>query len=105
MTTAKRQRFITGVTAWMVATVIVLTALGSIAAELFFVLSLIGFLVVVELTAPINVTPRWRRRLLVVVGLGIIIFGGIVLRRVVSILQEEGTLPEELIQLGHLGGI
>ena len=102
MTTAKRQRFITGVTAWMVAAVVMLTALESVEAELFFVLSLIGFLVVVELTAPFNVTPQWRRRLLVIVVLGVVVFGGIVLRRIISILQEQGELPENLL---HLGGL
>jgi len=102
MTTAKRQRFITGVTAWMVVAVVMLTALESVEAELFFVLSLIGFLVVVELTAPFNVTPQWRRRLLAIVVLGVVVFGGIVLRRIISILQDQGELPENLL---HFGGL
>lgn len=88
MATAKRQRFITGQIAWMVGVVVLLTLLGSMELELFFVLSLIGFLVVVELTAPFNVTPRWRRRLIPIILLGLLGFGVIVIRRILEILPE-----------------
>lgn len=98
MTTVKRQRFVAGVTAWMLTATTVLTALGSLEAELFFVLSLIGFLVVVELTAPLNVTPQWRRRLQIIVVIGVIIFGMIVTRRIISILQDQGELPADLFE-------
>lgn len=76
--------------------------LDSMGPELFFVLSLIGVLVVVELTAPVNVTPQWRRRLLVVIALGLVVFVAIVTRRIVSILKDQGTISENLI---HLGGL
>ena len=102
MTTIKRQRFIAGVTAWMLMSILWLTVLDSMGPELFFVLSLIGVLVVVELTAPVNVTPQWRRRLLVVIALGLAAFGVIVTRRVVSILESQGAISGDLI---HLGGL
>jgi hypothetical protein len=102
MTTIKRQRFVAGVTAWMLTSVLWLTMLDSMGPELFFVLSLIGVLVVVELTAPVNVTPQWRRRLLVVIALGLVVFVTIVTRRIVSILKDQGTISENLI---HLGGL
>jgi hypothetical protein len=102
MTTIKRQRFVAGVTAWMLTSVLWLTMLDSMGPELFFVLSLIGVLVVVELTAPVNVTPQWRRRLLVVIALGLVVFVAIVTRRIVSILKDQGTISENLI---HLGGL
>lgn len=63
-----------------------LAVLGSLSLELVFVLSLIGFLVVIELTAPFNITPRWRRRLLPIIGLGLLGFGVIVIRRILAIL-------------------
>lgn len=72
----------------MLATVVLLAALGSLSLELFFVLSLIGFLVVVELTAPIAVTPTWRRRLPWLIAMGLIVFGFIVIRRILEILPE-----------------
>ena len=53
METRRRRRFVHAQLAWMLATVVVLATLESLTLELFFVLSLIGFLVVVELTAPV----------------------------------------------------
>ncbi|WP_435100193.1 hypothetical protein [Halorubrum sp. N11] len=86
MSTRRRQRFIYAQLAWMLGAITLLAVLGSLSLELVFVLSLIGFLVVVELTAPFNVTPRWRRRLLPIIGLGLLGFGVIVIRRILAIL-------------------
>jgi len=94
MATRRRVRFIHGVTAWMLATVLALALLGSLSLELVFVVSLIGFLVVVELTAPLNVTPAWRRRLKWLIAAGLLVFGYIVIRRILEIL------PSGLV--GHL---
>lgn len=88
MPTPRRQRFIYAQTGWMLAAIVVLAALGALEAELFFVVSLIGFLIVVELTAPFNVTPAWRRRLLPIIALGLIVFGYVVIRRILEILPE-----------------
>jgi hypothetical protein len=84
----KRRQFLYGVVAWMLSVIVLLTALESLTLELFFVMSLIGLLVVVELTAPFNVTPRWRRRLLPVIAIGLAGFGYIVIRRILEILPE-----------------
>jgi hypothetical protein len=81
-------QFVQGQVAWMLATVVVLAVVGSLSLELFFVLSLIGFLVVVELTAPVAVTPAWRRRLVWLVALGLLGFGYVVVRRVLEVLPE-----------------
>lgn len=88
MSTHRRQRFIHAQTAWMLATIILLAVLNTLSLELFFVLSLIGFLVVTELTAPFNVTPEWRSRLRWIIGVGLAIFGYIVVRRLLAILPE-----------------
>ncbi|MEZ3163921.1 hypothetical protein ABNG03_03330 [Halorubrum sp. RMP-47] len=88
MSVGRRRRFIYGVVAWMLGATVILTLLDSLELELFFVLSLIGLLVVVELTAPFNVTPRWRRRLIPVVLAGLAGFGYIVVRRILEILPE-----------------
>ncbi|ELY42709.1 hypothetical protein [Natronorubrum bangense] len=85
-------RFIHGQLAWMVAAVLVLSVLGSFSYELFFVLSLIGLLIVTELTAPFAVTPDWRRRLRWLILLGLVGFGVIVIRRILEILPPE-VLP------------
>jgi hypothetical protein len=70
----------------MLASILALSLLGSLSYELFFVVSLIGFLVVVELTAPFNVTPRWRSRLKWIIAIGLLVFGYIVVRRILAIL-------------------
>lgn len=88
MTLEKRRRFVYALVVWMVSVILLLTALDALELELFFVVSLIGLLVVVELTAPFNVTPRWRRRLLPVILAGLAGFSYIVIRRIIEILPE-----------------
>lgn len=88
MATARRQRFIHANIAWMIASVLLLTLLQSLSLELFFVISLIGFLVITELTAPFSVTPTWRSRLKWLIGLGLVVFGYIVIRRILTILPS-----------------
>lgn len=70
----------------MLTALVALAALGALSLELYFVVSLIGFLVVVELTAPFQVTPRWRSRLKWLILLGLAVFGAIVVRRILEIL-------------------
>jgi len=82
----RRQRFINAQLAWMLAAILALAALDSLTLELFFVVSLIGFLVVTELTAPFTVTPRWRARLKWLILLGLLGFGYIVIKRILAIL-------------------
>lgn len=82
----RRHRFVYAQLAWMLAAALVLVLLDSLSYELFFVVSLIGFLVVTELTAPIRVTPLWRRRLKWVIAVGLGVFGYVVVRRILEIL-------------------
>jgi hypothetical protein len=86
MPTRRRQRFVHAQAAWMLAVLLVLAVLGALSYDLFFILSLIGLLVVIELTAPFNVTPRWRSRLKWLVVLGLLGFAYIVIRRILEIL-------------------
>ncbi len=72
----------------MLASILALALLDALTVELFFVLSLIGFLVVTELTAPFAVTPRWRKRLRWIIALGLLVFGVIVVRRILAILPS-----------------
>ena len=82
MVTRRRQQFVIGHVSWMLAAVLALSL------ELVFVISLIGFLIVMEVTAPLNVTPRWRARLRWLIGLGLLVFAYIVIRRILAILPE-----------------
>ena len=85
-------QFVRGQLAWMLAVVLVLALLGSFSYELFFVLSLIGLLIVTELTAPFAVTPAWRRRLRWLIAIGLVGFAVVVVRRILEILPPE-VLP------------
>lgn len=86
--TRRRQQYVTGVLAWALSAMIALALLGSLSFELYFVVTLIGFLVVTELTAPFNLTPQWRSRLKWFILVGLIIFAYIVVRRILAILPE-----------------
>lgn len=86
MATRRRLRFIHLQVAWMLGAVLVLAVLDTLSYELAFVVSLIGLLVIVELTAPFNVTPRWRHRLRYVLAVALVGFGLILLGRVLTIL-------------------
>ncbi|WP_075935860.1 hypothetical protein [Halosegnis longus] len=88
MATRRQQQYISGVLAWCLSTVLVLVLLDSLSYELYFVITLIGVLVVTELTAPFNLTPRWRRRLKWLIGLGLVVFAYVVIRRILEILPE-----------------
>jgi hypothetical protein len=88
MSLRRRQQFIQGNIAWMLATVIVLVLLDALSLDLFVSVSLIGFFVLAELTAPVSVTPTWRRRIRVLGALGLLVFGYIVIRRILAILPE-----------------
>ena len=86
MTTRRRQRFVIGQVAWMLGAILVLALLGSLSLELFFVVSLIGLLIVVELTASFSVTPTWRAHLKWLILLGLVGFTYVVVRRILEIL-------------------
>ena len=86
MTTKRRLRFVAGTLAWSLGTLFVLVLTGWLTYELFFVVSLIGLLVVVELTSPLHIRPRWRRRLRWVIAVGVAGFLVILARRTIAVL-------------------
>lgn len=71
---------------WMLVVLAMLALFGSISYEYFFVLCLIGFLVIVELSGPFTVRPAWRSRVNVVITLGVLVFSLIVVEKVLAIL-------------------
>jgi len=99
MATPRRLRFVHAQVAWMLATILLLSLLGALSTELFFVVSLIGFLVVIELTAPRAVTPTWRARLKWIVLLGLVGFGIVVVNRILAILPFGPSSLFELLPL------
>ncbi len=72
--------------AWMFVVLTLMTLTQAFDITLFFILILIGFLVLVELMSPYHVSPRWLRRLSWVVAAGVIVFMLIVAKRAMEIL-------------------
>lgn len=80
----RQQRFVYWQAVWMLGTVVALAALSRLSVELYLTVSLIGLLVLLELTAPLNVSPRWERRLKWVALLGFLGFAYLVVRRILA---------------------
>jgi len=57
----RRLRFVSMQAVWMIGALFVLGLLGVLNVQTHFVVSFIGFVLVVELTASREVTPPWRR--------------------------------------------
>lgn len=88
MVTPRRVQFVGATIAWMAITLLGLAALEAYSLELFFVVSLVGFLVVTELTAPSVASPPWRKRLRWFIALGLLAFGAVVIRRILRVLPD-----------------
>lgn len=88
MAITKRRRFVHAHIAWMLGSALVLVLLDALTYELFFVVSLVGFLIVVEVTAPIRVTPGWRRRLRWVIVAGFLGFSYLIFQQMLEILPS-----------------
>lgn len=58
----------------MTGLILVLTVLGALSYDLFFIGSFVGLLVVIELTEPAVATPGWRKRVWWFVILGLLGF-------------------------------
>lgn len=86
MTVQRRLEFVHGQVAWMLAVTVVLVLLDSLSYALFFAGSFVGLLVMIEYTSPVEVTPAWRRRLRWVILLGLLVFGVVILERIVRAL-------------------
>lgn len=88
MATRRRQQFVHGQIALMIGVVLVLSVFGMLTLETFFIVSLAGFLALVQLTSPFAVTPHWRTRLKWFIVLGLLAFGYIMFKRVVEYLPS-----------------
>lgn len=70
----------------------VLTVTGLFTLESFYIISLIGFLAVLELTSPAVGISRWWPQLRWLLVLGLVVLVGIVIRRALTVLPD-GFLP------------
>jgi hypothetical protein len=75
MTVRRRYQFLAVVVGWLLASVAVLSAFDALSVDVLYILGFLGLLLAAEFTAPLHVTPPWRRRLrwfLVASGVGFV---------------------------------
>lgn len=82
----KSQKLVCTFGAWVFLVLAALVLFGSLDYEYFFVLCLIGFLIIVELSGPFTTKPAWRSRVNIVIAIGVLVFGLIVVNKVLDIL-------------------
>jgi hypothetical protein len=91
VTGQRRLRFVRVQMAWMLGAALLLSLVGALDYDLFFLVSLAGLLLLVTATEPAATTPRWRRRLRWLAYVGLAVFAVVVLRRLA------GNLPRGLL--------
>ncbi|MCO8246690.1 MULTISPECIES: hypothetical protein [unclassified Haladaptatus] len=78
MTLEHRRQFIYGQLGLMLIAAACLSILGVLTVETFFLVSLVGLLMLLELTSPAHVRPRWQLRLRWILLAGLVAFGYVV---------------------------
>ena len=87
MIITETQRFVYTLLALTFVTIALLVLLNIYAIEVFLILIIIEFLVLVELTKPSAINMAWRRNITVFVVVCVIVFAIILYQRAVPILQ------------------
>jgi hypothetical protein len=87
MVITETQRFVYILLALTFATIAVLVLLNVYALEIFLILLIIEFLVLVQLTKPSVIDLAWRRNITVFVVICVIVFVIILYQRTVTILR------------------
>ena len=82
----KEQIAIIAFAVWLTVMAIFMLVAQSVNLEIFFVLSLIGFIIIVELIRPKYIRPGYLQYIRYILVAGIVIFGGIVILKVMQIL-------------------
>ena len=86
MNITETQRFIYSLLALTFVTISVLVLLNVYALEIFLVLIIIEFLVLVELTKPSMINLSWRKNITIFVVICVIVFAIILYQRVSTLL-------------------
>jgi hypothetical protein len=84
----KQQITIIALAAWLTLISVFMVLAQSVNLEIFFVLSLIGFLIIVELIMSEFIRPGYLRYIQFILVAGIVIFALIVARKVMEILAK-----------------
>jgi len=87
MIITETQRFVYSLLALTFVTIALLVLLNVYALEIFLVLIIIEFLVLVELTKPSMINMAWRKNIAVFVVICVIVFAIILYQRTATILK------------------
>ena len=87
MIITETQRFVYSLLALTFGTIMILVLLNVYALEIFLVLLIIEFLVLVELTKPSVINAAWRKNIVVFIVLCVIVFAIILYQRTATILK------------------
>ena len=87
MIITETQRFVYSLLALTFGTIIILVLLNVYALEIFLVLLIIEFLVLVELTKPSVINAAWRKNIVIFIVICVIVFAIILYQRTVTILK------------------
>jgi hypothetical protein len=88
MTEQKKHLAIAVLVIWLVLVLLFMVLSRTLNIEIFFVLWLLGLLVIVEFIGPSYVRPPYLRYLRYLITAGIVIFGAIVAEKVMEILNS-----------------
>lgn len=84
----KKHLAISALAAWVILVIGFMMLARTLDLEIFFVLWLIGILIIVELASDHMATPRYLSILKMVIASGVILFGVIVARKIMEILSQ-----------------
>lgn len=84
----KKHLAISALAAWVILVIGFMVLARALDLEIFFVLWLIGILIIVELASDHMATPRYLSMLKMVIASGVILFGVIVARKIMEILSQ-----------------
>ena len=87
MIITETQRFVYSLLALTFGTIIILVLLNVYALEIFLVLLIIEFLVLIELTKPSVINMAWRKNITVFIVICVIVFAIILYQRTATILK------------------
>jgi len=87
MIITETQRFVYSLLALTFVTIALLVLLHVYALEIFLILIIIEFLVLIELTKPSTITMAWRKNIAIFVIICVIVFAIILYQRTVTVLQ------------------
>ena len=87
MIITETQRFVYSLLALTFGTIMILVLMNVYTLEIFLVLLIIEFLVLVELTKPSVINAAWRKNIVVFILLCVIVFAIILYQRTATILK------------------